>query len=511
MNYAVGLDIGTTHIKACLTDQTGAILAVSETDNRQEETEQFGRCFRAEALFEKAVFCIRNVIGQAGKIPEAIGITSMAESGVFLDRDGKALLPVISWSEAGDACPLPPGLCGEEFYQRTGLLWHPKYTVSRILCLREKFPELYGKVDSALSVADYILYRLCGKKCTDESLACRTGMYDIVRQSWWTRMTDFAGMTGKLPEVLRGDEGWPVLAEDAYELLGLRERGAGRSAEAKGFPESSSASSEGMERFWKRTSEQSGMAQEIRVRVCGHDHLCAAVGAGVQGSEVFHSMGTSEVYIGWLDGPGRNDAFYEKGIQQGRFGGRRYWICNMPSSGASVEWFRMLLSTDEKITYEALMAEKGQIPSPVSYLPFVNGTGTHRMQQGMQTGAVLGLKGNTGRGDILQGIYEGIAMESRYILGQLAAVGIDTRQLIVVGGGSKNRCLMQAKADVTGSTFLCCKTVQAAAAGAAALAGGFMVDGRELAYRAEARAEYEAAYREKYEKYRNLCRVLCGE
>ena len=71
---------------------------------------------------------------------------------------------------------------------------------------------------------------------------------------------------------------------------------------------------------------------------------------------MLNSMGTSEVYVGFLETLPDLHSLYERGILLGRFGGRYYWICNMPSSGASMEWLRGLLMrrpTQEKDDAEA--------------------------------------------------------------------------------------------------------------------------------------------------------------
>ena len=462
-DLAIGLDMGTTHIKACLTDADGNVLAVSETDNERHATKKYGKCFLPEELFEKAVHCVRQVARDGVR---AIGITSMAEAGVFLDASDRPLLPVIPWGGGRGACLLPPQLLGETLYRKTGLIWHPKYTVNRILALRKEEPELYEKIRLFLSVSDYILYRLTGTAATEESLACRTGMYDIESREYWKEMTEYAGMTGKLPRVQKEGGPWPVLSQEGAKKLGL--------------------------------------SGKVSVRVCGHDHLCAAWGEGFEDGAALNSMGTSEVYTGWLDDLRLNRDFYERGIQQGRFGGRCYWMCNLPSSGASVEWFRSLLSLagEEKIPYERLLSEEGKRPSPVLYFPFVNGVGTHRSPELARMGGFLGIGPETGRGELLQAIYEGIAMESRWILDCLKEAGIRTETIRAVGGGTKNRRLMQAKADITGRRWLISSLTQATAAGAAMLAAGCPASGKRQGAPVSADGSLREAYEEKYRIYR---------
>ena len=107
-----------------------------------------------------------------------------------------------------------------------------------------------------------------------------------------------------------------------------------------------------------------GLREDVRVCTGGHDHLCAALAEDLKEGEVLNSMGTSEVYIGFLTQLPDQELLYKKGIQLGRFQGKYYWICNMPSSGASVEWLRSFLSVDGRpVPYESLMQIERQVPS----------------------------------------------------------------------------------------------------------------------------------------------------
>ena len=166
--------------------------------------------------------------------------------------------------------------------------------------MRRQQEALYAETDCFLSVSDYILYRLTGQKLTDESLACRTMLYNIHEQCWDRELAAFAGVSDKLPAVVTQAGAWPRLS--------------------------------------RQLADKWGLGREVRVSVGGHDHLCAAQALGIGGKDVLNSMGTSEVYVGFLETLPDLHSLYERGILLGRFGGRYYWICNMPSSGASIEW-----------------------------------------------------------------------------------------------------------------------------------------------------------------------------
>lgn len=487
MDVYLGIDIGTTHLKVCAVRQDGCVLYTALRDQETELHPEWGDCIPAKALWERVCGCLEEVIGRVD--PDnirAFGIASMAEATVPIDRYGNSLMPAVPWNGAawgGREENLPSSYRGLSLYKKTGLLWHPKYTVNQLLFLKKSRPDILRAADCFLSVSDYILFRLTGEKRTEESLACRTMLYDVFRREWESELTAFAGAEGKLPRVTAPKEEWPCLKKEMAQRFGLRE--------------------------------------EVRVCIGGHDHLCAATAEGLEEGEVLNSCGTSEVYLGFLAQTEKLpllERLYENGIQLGVFQGRYYWICNMPSSGASIEWLRRFLSWNgERVSYESLMRPSHVIPSSILYFPFINGQGTHRREP-VEAG-LLGLTMHTTPQDAAQGIYEGIAFETQTILEHLEAAGIRTERIVSAGGGIRNRLLMQAKADVTGREFLLSENTQATAMGAAILAGLPKTEARKAdkGTKASVRVSEEAvrptpdlrkAYLLKYDRWRKLLRTL---
>lgn len=120
------------------------------------------------------------------------------------------------------------------------------------------------------------------------------------------------------------------------------------------------------------------------------------------------------------------------------------------------------------------------------------------------TGGFLDISMSTTPMDMAQGIYEGIGCETRVILELLEEAGIGTGRIICAGGGTRNRLLMQAKADVTGHTFLISRRTQATALGAAAIAGGIRFKRAMEAGRVYPEEKYRKIYDTKYATYQRL-------
>lgn len=478
----LGIDVGTTHLKVCAVDAGGRCLSVAERDQELISDRVFGDSVPAGLLFARCTDCIRDVLGTVDKRQvAAIGITSMAEAGIPIDADGEALMPLIPWNQKGlgsQKPDFPEAFTDWDLYQKTGLCWHPKYTINRLWQMRRQQKALFAKMDCFLSVSDYVLFRLTGQRLTEESLACRTMLYNIHEQCWDRELTDFAGMSDKLPSVVTKEEDWPVLS--------------------------------------RQLANEWGLGGQVRVAIGGHDHLCAAHALGIRENDVLNSMGTSEVYAGFLETLPDLYSLYQRGILLGRFGGRYYWICNMPSSGASIEWLRSLfLQNGQKMSYQELM----QAPSgsrhcncnkrhtSLMYLPFVNGAGTHRKKK--LPGGFLGADMNTSAADLIMAVYEGIACESAVILEKLAEAGIGTNTIHAVGGGTMNQGLMQAKADFTAHTYETDIQVQAAAAGAALSAAG-LIGHAQLKDKIKPDSKELENCRKKYKAYTRLAEMLGG-
>ena len=234
----LGIDIGTTHLKVCAI-KGNRVIASALREEEKISTGKWDSCMDAEQI--KVQECLTQVcIETQGMDIAGIGITSMAESCVLLDAAGKVLMPIIPWNmwkeEKIGKEDFPEDLQNFPLYQRTGLIWHPKYTINQLIYLKRFYKCIYEKIDGVLSVADYILFCLTGRMATDESLACRTMLYHIFQRQWDEKLVKLAGVEGKLPEIVKDFNRWPYIKQNL--------------------------------------AEQWNINYQAKVYVGGHDHLC---------------------------------------------------------------------------------------------------------------------------------------------------------------------------------------------------------------------------------------------
>lgn len=249
MSLLVGLDVGTTAVKAAAFDSSGRELAHGRALTRWR-TVPTGAELDPDDLLDAAFAAAREAVAGAGAGQVAgIGVASMAETGVLVDGDGRPVVPSIAWHDSrGDPERLAHDL--PDFPARTGLPATTLCTLVKYRWMREHWPET-GRGVRWMNVAEWIVRGFGGELATELSLASRTGFYDLHTKQPWDEALAWAGAPdGLAPE--------PV---PAGTPMGRTEDGA-------------------------------------VLTVCGHDHLAAAVGAGAAGEgDVLDSCGTAEAFV----------------------------------------------------------------------------------------------------------------------------------------------------------------------------------------------------------------------
>jgi sugar (pentulose or hexulose) kinase len=255
----VGIDVGTTWCKAAVVAPDGTELAHDRV-SVPWRTVPTGAEIEPERLPEIALAAARRALERAGAGRViGIGVTSMAETGALIDERDEPVAPAIAWHDRrGDeeAAALKRAIGEERFSARTGLPASRLCTLAKYRWLRKHDPA-GARGARWLNVAEWVVHRLGGDVVSELSLASRTGMFDLDSRANWEEAIDWAGAPRDLlPE--------PAPAGTPAGRLG-------------------------------RGLEQ---ARGAVLCVAGHDHHCAAVGAGaVNDDDVFDSCGTAEAFV----------------------------------------------------------------------------------------------------------------------------------------------------------------------------------------------------------------------
>ena len=436
----LAIDIGTTHCKAGLFALDGTALRIAKRPMLTQRAATGEAYFDPETLWATAAAVIRKA-ATAGPVA-AIGIASMAETGLLVDRrTGAARSFFVPWFDTAaqaQADFIRSHSNPLERYLRTGLRASFKCSLAKVLWLRARDERL---VDGAiwLSAADYIAYRLTSKFGTDCSLAGYTFAFRVDQRAWdteWLREWDLN------PDLFppANPSGMPIgsLLPDVAASLGL----------PTGTP----------------------------VAICGHDHVTAAFAMNVTSpGRVFNSMGTAETLLGALPARALTEDDFDSGLIYGCHvaAGCAYWLGSLSASGGSVEWLRAQLGS-KPLSYseiDALLASAPAEPTGILYFPYLVGSGPPHTDPLMRA-AFVGLSASHGRADLLKAVLEGTVYEIEFIRQAGEHItGQPIPALVAAGGGTRNRPWLQIKADISGCRIEASAEPEATLLGAALVAG----------------------------------------
>jgi sugar (pentulose or hexulose) kinase len=274
----LGIDVGTTWSKAAVVTLDG--IERGHGRRRTDWTEvRTGAEIDPDRLAAGALDAARAALEAVpGGRVLGIGVTSMAETGVLLDRRGKRVTCSIAWHDerGGTQARALEQRFGASFVERTGR------SPTR-LCSAAKLRWLMDNVRAAghgarwLSVAEWVAHRLGAHQVAEPSLACRTGFLDLRARKPWTEVVEWTGAPPPLLADVR-PAGTPAGRARPDRRTGSRARPDRRT--------------EG--RAWIGIASLDGAV----VTVAGLDHSVAAVGAGAtHAGDVFDSCGTAEAFI----------------------------------------------------------------------------------------------------------------------------------------------------------------------------------------------------------------------
>jgi xylulokinase len=153
----LGVDIGTTHVKACAYDEDGSFLGASHRGTPTIRLRGGGAEYEARAVERTALEVIRQVAERFGA-PRAIGVASMAESGFLIDDSGEPLVPAVAWFDgrtAPQAVRWKERLDPIELFSRTGLHLAPPCSACKLEWHRENTPEAWSKAGGWLGMAEF--------------------------------------------------------------------------------------------------------------------------------------------------------------------------------------------------------------------------------------------------------------------------------------------------------------------------------------------------------------------
>ncbi len=439
----LGIDIGTTNIKAIAFDPTGQVAAAAHVPTPTHHGQPGRAHYDAEEIWQTVVRLIRAVVAQLERPNRiaSVAVASFGESGVPLDARGEPTHAAIAWFDdrtVAQAEWLQATLGRDALFQVTGVAVQPILGLCKLLWLRDHEPDLLARTHSWLNMADYVAFRLCGVLATDYSLASRMLCMDLQQRGW---APDLLAQVGIDPAIL------PPLLPGGTTLGPLL----------------------------SPVAAATGLDPSTQVAVGGLDHVCGALALGVtEPGTVLNSIGTAEGIFLPVAQPIFDPSYGEQGYSQGvHVAGEYYLFGGLYTSGAAVEWFRKQLTA--ATAHATLCAEAGEIAAGshgAFFLPHLRQASPPHLDLTAR-GAFIGLQAEMTRGTLFRALLEGLAYEMRYSLEPLLAHGkiAQLHTVYVAGGGAHNALYNQIKASVLNQPLTVVDVKETTALGVALLGG----------------------------------------
>lgn len=197
----IGLDIGTTSIKAVAYHLTGEQIAEHTRHTETLHDEQGAAVQDADAIYESVMDVFRATYQTAiakGYTLRAVGFSTAMHSLMPLSATGDPLMLAMTWMDARPghvAGALWQKDIGKDIYTHTGTPIHAMTPIAKLAWLRQAHPDIFQKAKRFASIKEYVWFRWFGVWEIDYAMASATGMFDIEHFKWYQKALDYAEVT----------------------------------------------------------------------------------------------------------------------------------------------------------------------------------------------------------------------------------------------------------------------------------------------------------------------------
>jgi xylulokinase len=409
----LGMDVGTSGVKAVLVNEAGAIVATAACELALSHPAPLWSEQDPDAWVNAAIRAVDNLAAAHSReiaVVRSIGLAGQMHGATLLGADGRPLRPAILWNDGRShaECAELEQRC-PSLHAIAGNLAMPGFTAPKLLWVARHEPEVFVRLAKVLLPKAYVRYRLTGEMVEDMSDAAGTLWLDVGGRCWSTMVLQATGLDlSYMPRLVEGSDPCAILSPEYA-------------------------------RRW-------GMPREVVVAGGAGDNAATAVGLGaIAPGDAFLSLGTSGVLFRVTDRflPAPASAVH---AFCHALGGLWHQMGVMLSAGASLAWLARILGTPDA----KLLPPLGEVvnrPSPVRFLPYLDGERTPH-NYAAAAGALIGLRSATGRQQIVQAVLEGVAYAARDNLAALCGTGSPIGEIDLVGGGSRSALWAQIIADV---------------------------------------------------------------
>ena len=448
MSYVLCLDCGATNVRAILVDEKGNLVAKASQPNSTDQGSENAQyhIWNADRILNQLAECARKILPEVDATQvKGITITTFGVDGALVNAEGELLYPVISWK-----CPrtaevmkaIDKYLPQSKLNEISGVGEFAFNTIYKLIWLKENRPELLEQAHAWLFISNILAHRLTGVMATDRTMAGTSQMTDLTTGDWSDEILGTLGISKSLfPPMVNAGEVIGTLTPAACELLGL--------------------------------------PCSVPVVSTGHDTQFALFGSGVKENQPFLSSGTWEILMLRTAKAKLEAEDYAAGAtvefdsKQGLLNPGLQWI----ASGI-IEWVKATCYNGEN--YDTMDAEAAAIAPGCDGVKLVPNFLPSDPVPGSIEGLILGRT----RGHIYRAAMEALTYRLKSRLEKLEKVGgFKATELLLVGGGARNKIWTQMRADILGLPIWVSTVSESTVLGAAmyAMAGAGVYESPEVA------------------------------
>ena len=411
----LGIDIGTTSVKAAMFDESGTRLGLRCLDYTLDTDPETGFVeLDAKRYLDMCTQMIEELSAECGK-PDALSVDTQGETLILADRAGSA--------QVQEAELIRDRFGNRLVYERTG---QPEITAGwpacKLLWFRRNRPEIFAKTEKIFLLEDWVLFHLTGNFVTEPAIQSSSVYFDITARTWWREMLDFIG----------------IREEQLPKISGSAER----VGDWRGIPVVSGAL----------------------------DQISGMIGTGVFGeSELSEMTGTIMAVCSVTDRvpPYREDSIIPCHLhaEEGQYC-RILWSS---TAGMALKWFRSQFA--EQYSFAELDELAREVPpgcGGLTVLPYFCGSTMPKYRPNARA-VFAGLQLSHTRAHVARAILESVAFLLRQEMEYIGGMN-RLREIRITGGGAASPLWAQIKADVTGKRLCTVWESETACLGTAMLA-----------------------------------------
>lgn len=428
-NYLLGIDLGTTNVKAIILDENGNVCSCASQANHlifpgTNMVEQ-----DPSEWWKNTVLILRKITSEVGEAVvrkiRGICVSSQTVTMLPVDKHGNPLRNALIWMDgrsSGELAYIRESLGNEHFISIIGAQPDVAFLPNKLLWFKKNEPDLYKKTYRVLQVSSYINYKLTGQMTMDIDQAARCQCLDIQSLKWSDEISNVIGidLNAVLPVPQLSTEVIGSVTDEAAALTGL----------ISGIPVVAGASD--------------AMASMYATGLC-------------QLGEAGESSGTTSlVFVGSSHKSSSSLPIVTKPCP---IPGMPY-VFDAPinTSGASIKWYLDCFGQPEKAyakahnmnVYDHLNKCALDVPAGshgVMFFPYLLGERAP-LWNSHARGMFIGMSLDSGRNDFIRAIFEGTSFALRHVLSTINEAGAFAKALRITGGGAKSRTWSMIKASM---------------------------------------------------------------